>query len=277
MQEKLVTINNLTKSYDSKIILSNINMDIYKGQSIALVGHNGSGKSTFLKLISGLTASDSGTITYSHKLKFNYIPEHFPKMNITARKYISLVGQIEGLKSNYLKQKGAELFQHFFMEQMIDTPMKFLSKGTLQKVGVVQALLTEPDILMLDEPLSGQDLDSQMVFISQIKKLIEKKVTVIMSCHEPFLVDCLSDNLYEIKDTHIKSMKMKESKQENLDQLVFFNPFNQKKVEEELVSMMLNIGYIGDTIEIKVDSDKSNFVILKMIEEGYTLRGMNNA
>ena len=79
---------------------------------------------------------------------------------------------------------------------MIHIKMKYLSKGTLQKVGVMQALLSKPDVLLLDEPLSGQDIDSQKVFIKKMNELRHDNVTIIMSCHEPDLIERISDTVY---------------------------------------------------------------------------------
>lgn len=171
-----------------------------QGQSAAFTGHNGSGKSTLLRLIGGLTNPTSGRIQYVRPLKINYIPEHFPKMGITSRRYILHMGLLEGMKKKEIQEKSSELFGEFFMESMQDIPMKHLSKGTLQKVDVIQALLSRPDVLLLDEPLSRQAAGSQNVFIAKVRELNSHGVTILMSCHENFLINRISDRVYEIRD-----------------------------------------------------------------------------
>ena len=99
----------------------------------------------------------------------------------------------------------AKLCKDFFLEDMLNTSMKNLSKGTLQKIGVIQALLKPPQILLLDEPLSGQDADSQQVFIRKINQLRKENVTILMSCHEPYLIKSISDTLYVME--HGKPIK----------------------------------------------------------------------
>jgi ABC-type multidrug transport system ATPase subunit len=83
---------------------------------------------------------------------------------------------------------------------MLDTPMKFLSKGTLQKTAVIQALAAQRDVMFLDEPLSGQDVASQSHFAEELKRRKAAGMAVVMTCHEPFLIEELADRIYQIKD-----------------------------------------------------------------------------
>ena len=204
-QTEIIRIENLSKSYNFKMVLDRIDLSVYENQSIAFVGHNGCGKSTLLKLAARLTRPDRGKVVHQKKLLFHYVPEHFPKMNITARKYLTSMGQLDGLPEAEINEKIEELSAELFMSDMMTTPMKHLSKGTLQKVGVIQALLSKPEVLLLDEPLSGQDTDSQAVFIGKVNELRRQGVTVLMSCHEQHLIDRVSDTVYRINDGRILS------------------------------------------------------------------------
>jgi len=154
MHEEIIRLENISKSYSNRLILEQINLVIERGRSIALTGNNGSGKSTLLKIINGLTNVNSGKVIYNGDLKFNYIPEHFPKLNISAKQYIEYMGKIENIPINELTHTYEELFHNFHMDSMLDIQMKYLSKGSLQKVAVMQALLQRPDVLLMDEPLS---------------------------------------------------------------------------------------------------------------------------
>lgn len=276
MAEKLIEISRLSKKYNSKYVLKDIDLIIEKGQSIALTGHNGSGKSTLLKLISGLTKKDAGIIYYHQKLSFHYIPEHFPRLTISAKKYMEQIADLEGLSVKERNETLQELFQRFYLSEMIYTPMKFLSKGTLQKVGVVQALLTQPDVLLLDEPLSGQDADSQAAFISSVKELNKKGVTILMSCHEPFLIECLSDIIYEIKDGHLELLDKNKINHNKMDILSFQNPYDHQNLPEALAPLTESIRFENTMIHLVADQNQSNTLILKMLENGYELRGMRS-
>ena len=119
MDNVIISLNNVSKRFGRRVILDHVNLDIKKGDSIALLGHNGSGKSTLLRMICSITAVTSGKIE-SAALKFNYVPEHFPKLDLTAREFIDALGLIEGLPAAIVGAKSRELFHAFYMDEMID-------------------------------------------------------------------------------------------------------------------------------------------------------------
>lgn len=272
MNIPIIKVKNLVKKYDDGLIFDDISLDIMKGESIALTGHNGMGKSTLIKILCGLTSITSGEVIRDKNLKFNYIPENFSPLNIKAGEYIKLIGEIEGIsKDNFLK-KTNYLYKEFNLENMINISMKNLSKGTLQKISVVQALLSKPDILLLDEPLSGQDSDSQKTFIRMVRELIKDGVTVIMSCHELFLIDQLSSRILQVKDSEIFEIKREDISPEKHALMTFY----RKEVDKSFVTQ--NIYGIYDYqenenyIEFKTKVSESNRVLVEMINNGYTLK-----
>lgn len=190
----MITFENVTKSYNGRPVIDCVSHTFKEGESIAFYGHNGCGKSTMLKLISGLISVSNGKISYDRKLRFSYVPEKFPGTGLRMIDYLHNIAKIEGVDPKVVNG----LIKDFFMESMVNTRMDKLSKGSLQKVGVIQALMDPHDVIILDEPLSGQDADSQMVFISKMNELRNKGVTIFMSCHEKRLIDALSDKVYTI-------------------------------------------------------------------------------
>lgn len=272
MNIPIIKVKNLVKKYDDRLIFDDISLDIMKGESIALTGHNGMGKSTLIKILCGLTSITSGEVIRDKNLKFNYIPENFSPLNIKAGEYIKLIGEIEGISKDDFVKKTNYLYKEFNLENMINTSMKNLSKGTLQKISVVQALLSKPDILLLDEPLSGQDSDSQKTFIRMVRELIKDGVTVIMSCHELFLIDQLSSRILQVKDSKIFEIKREDISSEKHASMTFY----RKEVDKSFVTQ--NIKGIYDYrenenyIEFKTKVSESNRVLVEMINNGYTLK-----
>lgn len=197
---EIITLENISKKYDGKTVLNDISQNFCQGQSVAFVGHNGCGKSTLLKIISKLVAPTSGKVIYGKSLLFHYIPEKFPPVPLTAREFLMRMGTISGINKGKAKHDVEAFAKDFFMEELLDTRMNALSKGTLQKVGVIQALIKRPDILLLDEPLSGQDADSQKVFIEKINQMQNDNVTIFMSCHEKKLIDAIATDVYTIEN-----------------------------------------------------------------------------
>ena len=273
MHKEIIKLENISKSYSSKLLLEHINLSVERGTSIALTGNNGSGKSTLLKIISGLTDVNFGKVTHVDDLKFNYIPEHFPKLNISAKQYIEYMGKIENVPLNELTHKYEELFHNFHMDSMLNIQMKYLSKGTLQKVAVIQALLKKPDVLLLDEPLSGQDIQSQKYFIQLVNDLKLQGVAIVMSCHEMFLVNQVSDIAYKIIDRQLVNVNIDHLSNMDYDILCFDNSKNQK-VPERLSSDIEKIEYVDLIIRILVKKVKSNIILRGMLMEGFQLRSM---
>ena len=272
MDNVIISLNNVSKRFGRSVILDHVNLDIKKGDSIALLGHNGSGKSTLLRMICGLTAVTSGKIE-SAALKFNYVPEHFPKLDLTAREFIDALGLIEGLPLETVGARSRELFHAFFMDEMIDVPIKHLSKGTIQKVAVIQALLQKPDVLLLDEPLSGQDSQSQKTFIKRIKDLNNQGVTVIMSCHEQHLVNQLSHCAYEIIKKNLFPANLASLKEVEYDVMVF-DADPDKNIDSAIMAAIEQLNDFGSRLELIVRSDNSDAVLKQMLKDDFKLRSM---
>lgn len=271
MEEYLIKVDNLTKKFGDKVIFDKVNVIFKKGESVAILGNNGMGKSTFLKMISGLTSLSGGKVITGKRVKFNYIPENYSKLNLTVEEYLKSMGELDKIKKDEFQTKVNELYKKFYLESMKCVQMKHLSKGSLQKVAVIQALISRSDVLLLDEPLSGQDINSQRNFITSIKELIKEGVTVIMSCHESFLVDELASRVLEIKDKKIIEIEKPKIEKAIYNTIIFekkdFNIELVKEIED-------NIEFCEeeDRINLKVKESCSQEVLLKMLKNGYTLK-----
>ena len=204
LMEKIITFENVTKSYNGKSVIDGISHDFFSGESIAFAGHNGCGKSTMLKIIAGFTKINRGNVKYHKKVRFSYVPEKFPGLDIKMIKYLKAIADMEGVPYSEVNK----LIEEFFLDSMTDTKMSNMSKGSLQKVGVIQALMAPHDIILLDEPLSGQDTDSQEVFIGKINELKKQGITIFMSCHEKKLMDEISDNIYTINKGKLEKVEI---------------------------------------------------------------------
>ena len=272
MNIPIIKIKNLVKKYDDRVIFDNVSLNIMKGESIALTGNNGMGKSTLIKALCGLTSINSGEIIRDKNLKFNYIPEKFSQLNIKAGEYIKLIGEIEGISKDNLLKKTNYFYKEFNLEKMINISMKNLSKGTLQKISVIQAFLSKTDILLLDEPLSGQDSESQKMFIKMVKELIKDDVTVIMSCHKSLLIDQLSNRILQIKDSKIFEIKKTDISFEKYASMTLYKKEADKSFITQKVKGICGYYEDEDYIKFKTKVSESNKVLTEMINNGYTLK-----
>lgn len=277
MAQTIIEMHNVTKKVNNnRIILKDINLSIDKGDAVAFIGHNGTGKSTMLRLISGLTPISSGKILTVPNLDFGFIPEHFPKINMTVEEYIQSVGRINGIPAGELQAKSKELYNLFYIDDMIEIPIKHLSKGSIQKVAVIQALLCKPDVLLLDEPLAGQDIKSQKNFMKIVKQMNDDGVTLIMSCHELFLMNQLAKTAYEIKDKTLSPIQMqrKVATDQNLDILFFDKGSGLSNVSPEVLKWVYNSIENDDIIQIVINREKSNELLKQMLKDGFVLKAM---
>jgi len=184
--------------------------------------------------------------------------------------YLDLVGRIDEMGSNTRRERIETLLKDFFMEQMTDTPLNYLSKGSLQKVNVIQALLRTPDVLLLDEPLSGQDANSQRVFIAKMNDLLARGVTIIMSCHEKYLMNEISDTIIEIKDQKIEVVQHKKDEISERYVLVF----TDEKGGLVLPKFGFPMNRDDHLIKLYVDQGHTDEVIGEMMTHGWSLRSM---
>lgn len=257
--ETLITLDNLTKSYGKHCVIDHISCDFRKGESIAFTGHNGCGKSTLLKLMAGLIRVSSGRVSYKGKVRFSFVPEKFPAMDISMTDYLYAIAKMEGRDTS----EADALIRDFFLDPMRHTRLSELSKGSLQKVGVIQAFLTAADVLFLDEPLSGQDAASQDVFIQKSNELREKGVTIFMSCHEKKLIDELSDREYTIVNGKLYGRTD--------DSDVFYKVSVRKDDKLPLWEGMTDH---GNKLVLRVKRDALKETVMKLYNEGWELSGI---
>lgn len=268
----MIELKHIVKEYNKKVVLDDIYLTIRQGQSVAFIGHNGCGKSTLLKVIAGLVRPTEGTVCLEKGKLIHYVPEHFPQMNLTAMQYLLYMGKIDNLESVILRTHIHKLAEEFFVSNMLDIPMKYLSKGSLQKIGVIQALLKEPDILLLDEPLSGQDVMSQQVFIQKIQELKKHNVTILMSCHEPYLVDAIADEVYQLVEGKIvlANHKLVGKVQRYM---MFFVKTKKADIPENWKGCLQ---FTEQGCILRVEESECDRAMVEMLEAGWNLRGMRN-
>ncbi len=254
--EEIIKIRNLNKSYGSKRVLSDINLDIHKGELIGYIGPNGAGKSTTVKIMLGLIEEYYGDIeifgenirknSVDYKMKIGYVPESGEIYdNLTAREYLGFIGELYGMDYEVATDKGGKLMDLFGIKSVYDSRINSYSKGMKQKVIIIASLLNDPDILFLDEPLSGIDANSVMVFKEVLSELVKRGKTIFYSSHIMEVVEKLSSRIILLKDGKIvadgtmdqlKDELPEGSLEEIFNKLTGFN--EHEKIAKDIVSIM---------------------------------------
>ncbi|GAB3954893.1 ABC transporter ATP-binding protein [Kribbella albertanoniae] len=154
---EVVRLVEVSKRFGRREILRGVDLRVEAGELLALVGANGSGKSTVLKLMVGLSRPTSGTVRRTAQV-VSYVPDVFTSHDrLSASAYLRHLGRIRGLSSGAARERSSVLLERLALTGGADTPMRKLSKGNAQKVALAQALLTPPELLVLDEPWAGLD------------------------------------------------------------------------------------------------------------------------
>ncbi len=189
----MIEVKNLTKKYGSFTAVKNLSFTIEKGHIYGLLGPNGAGKSTTMNIMTGCLAATEGTVTVnghdiyeeakSAKKNIGYLPEIPPLyMDMTPVEYLKFVGRAKGLRSESLRGAIEDAMEKTGLISVADRLIKNLSKGYKQRVGIAQAILGDPEIIILDEPTVGLD-PTQLVEIRGLIRSLKEDHAVILSSH----------------------------------------------------------------------------------------------
>lgn len=189
----MIEIKNLTRKFSGIKVVDSVDFQVTPGEIVGLLGPNGAGKTTTIKMITGLLQPTFGSVICdgrdirsnlaNFRAKLGYVPENaeiYPHLG--AREYLQLVGRLRGLTEKVLNTRIESLLQLIGLDHDFGAIASF-SKGMRQKVLLLAALLHDPEILVLDEPLSGLDVTTSMVVRTLIKMLAAERKTVIYSSH----------------------------------------------------------------------------------------------
>lgn len=199
-----VEIKNLTKLYGANKALNDISFSVKKGEIMGFLGPNGAGKSTTMNIITGCISANSGSVSVCGcdvlenpkivKGKIGYLPENPPLyFDMTVGEYLDFVYELKKVKNNK-KQHIAEVMELVKISDMKNRMIKNLSKGYKQRVGLAQALIGNPEVLILDEPTVGLD-PKQIIEIRNVIKEIGKQRTIILSTHILQEVEAVCDSV----------------------------------------------------------------------------------
>ena len=289
-----IEVKNLFKFYGEQAAVNDISFSINKGEIVGFLGPNGAGKSTTMKILTGYMPATSGEVkicgeevdidSKETKKKIGYLPENNPLyLDMYVREYLEFVGKI--YKVPNLKQRIDEMIQQVGLEVEQNKKIGMLSKGYRQRVGLAQAIIHDPEVLILDEPTTGLD-PNQLVEIRELIKNIGKSKTVMLSTHIMQEVEAICDRVIIIKsgkivaDNSASELQYEDNKQ--VVYVEFEGDFNKNHLKKETgISNIENVGENAWLIESSVNLDlrkviaqfaqKHNLLVLTLRKEEKTL------
>ncbi|CDM89305.1 Zinc import ATP-binding protein ZnuC [Xenorhabdus bovienii] len=188
----MITLKNITVEFGSRKVLNNITFSLRQGKILTLIGPNGAGKSTLVRVVLGLIQPTSGTIEHSHPLKIGYVPQKLsldPTLPLTVKRFMML-------RPNVKSADIMPVLKRVNAEHLLQQPMQKLSGGETQRVLLARALLNHPQLLVLDEPTQGVDVNGQLALYDLINQIrTEFNCAVLMVSHDLHLVMAKTDEV----------------------------------------------------------------------------------
>ncbi|MGI6680687.1 MAG: ABC transporter ATP-binding protein [Bdellovibrionota bacterium] len=249
----MIKVENLSRYYDDFLAVDNVSFNIKKGQIVGLLGHNGAGKTTIMKMLTTILEPSSGNITINDinikkdpkeiKKYIGYLPENCPTyQDFTVIEYLLFLGELKGLVGDKLNNALKKAIESTNIKDRILSPINTLSKGLKQRVGLASAILGEPPILILDEPTNGLD-PSQIQETRRLIKKLSETSTVILSTHIMQEVEAICERALIISNGKL----IKDETLENLtkaDSIIIKTHYSEKffkeltktiKIEREII------------------------------------------
>ncbi len=229
-----LVIDRLSKQYKNKIAVDRVSVKLNKGV-YGLLGANGAGKSTLMRMICGILKPTSGTVTFdgmsveteAFRSILGYLPQDFGYYpEFSGRDFILYMAALKGIPKREARKRSDELLKLVGLEDVADKKIKTYSGGMKQRVGIAQALLNNPKLLILDEPTAGLDPKERVRFRNLIEKIGDDCI-VILSTHIVSDVEHISDQVMMMKDGRFIFQGKWSDKDESLED------FYLRQVEED--------------------------------------------
>ena len=256
----MLEVNKLTRLYGDLKAVDDVSFKIAKGEIVGLLGHNGAGKTTIMKMLSGFIESNRGTIKINNiNLKDNpkkaqkdigYLSENLPIYpEMIVADYLDYVSEIKGIDENQKISEIKRVIQATDIESKILSPISTLSRGYKQRVGIAQAILGKPKLLILDEPTNGLD-PKQTNLVRTLIRDLSKDATVILSTHIMQEVDALCSRALIIRNGKVAvDAELKELRKSNHLLL------SSSLTKDEIITALLSIDNISSVDELLTEDN----------------------
>ncbi|NMA67016.1 MAG: ATP-binding cassette domain-containing protein [Clostridiaceae bacterium] len=267
----MIEIQNLTKEYGKIKAVDNISFSVEKGEILGFLGPNGAGKSTTMNILTGYISSTSGTVKVAGydilenpvevKKHIGYLPELPPLyLDMTVDEYLNFCANLKSVPAKQWKSEKKDIMELVKITHVSHRLIKNLSKGYKQRVGLAQALIGTPDVLILDEPTVGLD-PKQIIEIRKLIKALGKNHTIILSTHILPEVSAVCDRVVIINKGRIAAIDTPENLSKMLSDFSRFTVTiagPEKRVKDAL-SEIYGIKYLE--VSNKLKDDEYSYII----------------
>lgn len=275
MTTEAIIANHISKSINHKEIINDLSITIPKYSITHIQGHNGTGKTITLQLLAKLIRPTTGNIKVNGRI--SYAPDYLPNdLNLTVGEYLSFIRQLNHIPIN--DQALNDMISKMQLEPFLSHRIKNCSKGTQQKVNLIQCLTTKADVYLFDEPFNGLDQSSLAYLLSQLK-LLKNKATIILTSHDSRIYHDIITHTFDLENQDFKEMTSTLSEYK----IVSFIIENIEDMEDLIYyfKMKYDITISKNTttqsyIKLKVPVEETNVVLKKLIIAYVTIDAVIN-
>ena len=275
----MIEIKNLTKFYGNNAAVKNISFTVKDHEILGFLGPNGAGKSTTMNIITGYLPSTSGTVLISGmditenpsavKKKIGYLPEIPPVyLYMKVKEYLKFAAGIKGVKGSERKAQIEDVMEKLKIKDMENRLIRNLSKGYKQRVGFAQALLGNPEYLVLDEPTVGLD-PSQVIEVRNLIKSLSKNHTIILSSHILQEIQAVCERVVIISHGEIRAIDSIKNLEESMDASITVN-IKAEGDKDEICKCINSVGGVGEITDITYEA--TNIYVYKVSIESDDVR-----
>lgn len=267
----MIRVKKISKRFGENEALKEVDFSVKRGEILGFLGPNGAGKTTTLKIITSFWPQDSGTVkidgidtledSLATRKKIGYLPETVPLYDeMTVFEYLKFIAGVRGIKKDKVIDKIKKVADSCGLREVIKKPIDELSKGYKQRVGIAQAIIHDPEVLVLDEPTTGLD-PNQIAEVRDLIKKIGKEKTVIFSTHILSEVSATCDRVIIINKGEIVS----EGTPEELLKKAGGEEFVSLKVKGDKESVLKKLNEIDNVISVKVKNEENGVVEYEVV------------
>lgn len=295
----MIQIENVTKRYGSHVALDNLNFTVNKGEVIGFLGPNGAGKSTTMNIITGYISASEGSVKVDGvdilenpekvKSKIGYLPELPPLyMDMTVIEYLQFVSKLKKVKKDSIDPSLQRIMNLVKVNHVQNRLIKNLSKGYKQRVGLAQALIGDPEVLILDEPTVGLD-PKEIIEIRNLIKSIGKEHTIILSSHILSEVSAVCDRVLIMSKGKLVATGTPDelSKKLSLGNKLLLRVKGSKSSVVESIKEIQEVSLVREQgvrepetvdvlVEAKDEIDIREKLFVKLSQKGYPILMMKN-
>jgi ABC-2 type transport system ATP-binding protein len=206
MRQAVIETHALSKRYDQVLAVNNLNMSVQQGEIFGLLGPNGSGKTTTILMLLGLTEPSSGQVSVlgldparqplSVKARVGYMPDQVGFYDdLTAAENLMYTARLNGIARKEAQKRIAETLQLLGLQHVMHRPVKTFSRGMRQRLGVADVLIKKPEMIIMDEPTQGLDPEGAHEFLNIIRQLKDEGITILLASHLLHQVQAVCDRV----------------------------------------------------------------------------------